>query len=79
MERQDLYLLREGVRLTCLVVAGILVHRASPSPADGISVLCWVGIGTYVFYAFVSVFALAHPRTARPGAAEQAIEPEVIL
>lgn len=73
-ERQDVFLLREIVRLILIAGAALWILWVHPPVLTGVTVLAWVSIASYVWYYAVCSWALRHPRI-RP-AAEGAAAPK---
>ena len=61
-ERQDLFLLREAVRLGIICGAAGLIVLTKPSVTTAVSFLAAAGIVSYVWYWVVCSWALRHPR-----------------
>jgi O-antigen/teichoic acid export membrane protein len=67
LERQDLHMTREVVRLGVLAVAALVVILVHPEPVIGVLMLTVAGCTTYLLYGYISWRAIVSPRP-RPGA-----------
>ena len=61
-QRQDVFLLRESVRLVLVGGAAVFVAVTEPSAQFAVEILCAVGAVSYIWYYFVCSWALDHPR-----------------
>ena len=74
-QRQDVYLVREVVRLVLIAGGAAVVLLTTPSLITGISILAGVGTISYVWYFVICSWALNHPRpTPGPVVAENVQE-----
>jgi O-antigen/teichoic acid export membrane protein len=64
-ERQDLFLLREVVRLLMIGGAALWIVAEEPEVLMAVTVITWVAIASYLWYVAVCSWALNHPRTLR--------------
>ncbi|HEY7476710.1 MAG TPA: oligosaccharide flippase family protein [Actinomycetota bacterium] len=61
-ERQDVFLVREVVRMLMIGGAALWIVVREPALLTGVTVLAWVSIASYVWYFAVCSWALRHPR-----------------
>ncbi len=73
-ERQDLFLLREIVRLVIVAGAAGSIVLATPSVTTAVAILAVAGIVSYLWYWVVCSWALHHPRPPRSPGLEAAAE-----
>lgn len=62
-QRQDLFLVREIVRMVLIGGAAVWILIADPPLLTGVTALAWISIASYLWYLAVCSWALRHPRS----------------